>query len=184
MVEFDSRFPLRSDVVQKTLLQYDPVELAQDFRRIESLIDERGQLCVNSMRESADPLYENVGKVKSGGEPLCEVLNEPFRGLIFERILRDLGCLQARARIMKLGGRACYSFHWDTTPRYHVPIVTNKNAFLFFDGQMPVHLPADGGVYWLDTRRAHTALNCDSTPRFHFVIVDPTTEALAKGGYR
>lgn len=184
MVEFDPSFHLKSEILQKTFLHYDPGHLLSDLKKVESLFDHRNQICINSELNSPDPLFDNIGKVKNNKEPYCEVLNEPFKGLIFEQILKDLDCVTTRARIMKLQGRSCYSFHWDTTPRFHVPLETNKNSFLFFDNYPPFHLPADGSVYWLDTRMPHTALNCDLQPRYHLVIIDPTAMALPQGGYR
>lgn len=186
VVSTENLFP-PADVLKKVGWQYDPAEILNDFKKIEKLIDHRNQICVNSELNSEfsveGPLYYNIGPIKDG-EPCCENLNAPFKGLIFEKILRDLDCLTARTRIMRLSGRACYSFHWDTTPRFHLPILTNRNSFFYFDHHMPFHLPADGNVYWLDTRKPHTVFNCEMTPRYHLVIVDQKQDALKKGGYR
>jgi hypothetical protein len=60
------------------------------------------------------------------------------------------------------------SWHRDPEPRLHVPIHTNPGC-LFVVNHHCTHLPADGSVYFTDTRGYHTALNGGDTPRVHLV---------------
>ncbi|MEM7094633.1 MAG: aspartyl/asparaginyl beta-hydroxylase domain-containing protein [Actinomycetota bacterium] len=60
------------------------------------------------------------------------------------------------------------SWHRDPEPRIHVPIHTNPGC-LFIVNHHSTHLPADGSVYFTDTRGYHTALNGGDTPRVHLV---------------
>ncbi len=60
------------------------------------------------------------------------------------------------------------SWHRDPEPRIHVPIHTNPGC-LFVVNHHCTHLPADGSVYFTDTRAYHTALNGGDTPRVHLV---------------
>jgi len=60
------------------------------------------------------------------------------------------------------------SWHRDPEPRLHIPIHTNPGC-LFVVNHHCTHLPADGSVYFTDTRGYHTALNGGDTPRVHLV---------------
>ena len=62
----------------------------------------------------------------------------------------------------------CNSWHRDPEPRLHIPIVTNPGS-LFVVKHHVTHLPADGSVYFTDTRGYHTALNGGETRRVHIV---------------
>ena len=69
------------------------------------------------------------------------------------------------------------SWHRDPEPRLHVPIHTNPGC-LFVVNHHCTHLPADGSVYFTDTRGYHTALNGGDTPRVHLVAAvlgDPSS---------
>ena len=73
------------------------------------------------------------------------------------------------SRIMRLEARECYSWHQDTSPRIHFPLITNdKCLFILEDNvyQMPV-----GNAYYVDTRKKHTALNGNKKDfiRYHIV---------------
>lgn len=92
-----------------------------------------------------------------------------------------------RMRLMRLQHKGCLSFHEDFCVRYHIPIVTNPRAFFFMNesGQFPIptddirlgalqayHLPADGGVFRVDTTRDHTVYNGGREERIHLVMSD------------
>ena len=62
----------------------------------------------------------------------------------------------------------CNSWHRDPEPRLQIPIVTNPGP-LFVVNHHVTHLPADGSVYFTDTRGYHTALNGGETRRVHIV---------------
>lgn len=57
-----------------------------------------------------------------------------------------------------------YKMHIDThtTIKYHLPVIENKYSFMFSDDESGVqvtHLPADGRLWRLDTRKLHNAVN-------------------------
>lgn len=57
--------------------------------------------------------------------------------------------------------------------RLHIPIITNENAFMCVktkDGTQKIHMPADGGVYFLNTGMTHWAENNGNEGRIHLVI--------------
>jgi len=66
--------------------------------------------------------------------------------------------LMYRSRVMKMKEKTCYSYHYDSTKRIHIPLITNWKCFLLI-GDKSYHLPADGSVYLVDTTGYHTALN-------------------------
>lgn len=65
-----------------------------------------------------------------------------------------------RTRVMKMVKGTCYSYHIDLTPRLHIPLNSNERCMFIIDGNT-FHLPADGSIYWVDTRLMHTALNAN-----------------------
>jgi hypothetical protein len=82
-----------------------------------------------------------------------------------------------RVRILKLDSRASLSYHRDPEPRLHVPIITGPGALMIVEKQA-YHMKADGGVYYVDTTKYHTALNGSNQPRVHLVatILDENKE--------
>ena len=82
-----------------------------------------------------------------------------------------------RVRILKLDSRTSLSYHRDPEARLHIPIITNPGALMVV-GKEAHHLEADGGVYYVDTTKYHTALNGGNEPRIHLVatILDDNKE--------
>jgi hypothetical protein len=89
-----------------------------------------------------------------------------------------------RMRLMKLKPKDCLSFHEDFYMRFHIPIITNDRSFFFVNETNEVpwpvdglripsicayHLPADGSMYKVDTKRHHTVYNGGRTNRVHLV---------------
>lgn len=96
-------------------------------------------------------------------------LNPLLRGTIFEEIIQEYKLV--RTRFMWVNGMSCYSIHRDLTPRIHVPIITNPECYFVMkqENQATIdHLPA-GKVYWTDTRKYHTFMNCSLEPRLHLI---------------
>ncbi len=63
-----------------------------------------------------------------------------------------------RVRLLGKDPYNCNSWHRDPEPRLHLPIIANPGS-LFVVNHHVTHLPADGSVYFTDTRSYHTALN-------------------------
>ncbi|MGE0632406.1 MAG: hypothetical protein AB7O96_08365 [Pseudobdellovibrionaceae bacterium] len=174
---------MQNSFFRKLDTKFELSELEKGLKIALPLFDHRNQVCVNSEPGVENPLYYNLGGIKGIGEPVCSEINPQFKDTVFEKILNCLDCKSARARVMRLGGRSCYSMHWDTTPRFHIALQTHPTSYLFFHDHIPFHLPKDGHIYWVDTRKPHSAINCGTEPRYHFVVVDPFSEGLPKGGY-
>jgi hypothetical protein len=107
----------------------------------------------------------STGKQNGSEKSYCE-LNPLFAGTIFEEIINKYKLI--RTRFMWMGPNSCYSMHRDTSPRIHVPIITNDDCYLVFKQGIIQHMEV-GSVYWADTREIHTAMNCSSIPRLHLV---------------
>jgi len=82
-----------------------------------------------------------------------------------------------RVRILKLDNRTSLSYHRDPEARLHIPIITNPGALMIVEKEVH-HMEADGGVYYVDTTKYHTALNGGEEPRVHLVatILDDNKE--------
>lgn len=96
--------------------------------------------------------------------------NPKFKGTYFEHVHEELSKRFpiGRTRILSKGLYNCNSWHRDPEPRLHIPLITNPGS-LFVVNHHVTHLPADGSVYFTDTRGYHTALNGGETRRVHIV---------------
>ena len=96
--------------------------------------------------------------------------NPKFKGTYFEEVIDELKKRFpiGRTRVLSKGLYNCNSWHRDPEPRLHIPITTNPGS-LFIVNHHVTHLPADGSVYFTDTRGYHTALNGGDTHRVHIV---------------
>ena len=96
--------------------------------------------------------------------------NPQFAGTYFEHVHAELAHRFpiGRMRGLSKGLYNCNSRHRDPEPRLHIPIVTNPGS-LFVVNHHVTHLPADGSVYFTDTRGYHTAMNGGETRRVHIV---------------
>jgi hypothetical protein len=109
-----------------------------------------------------------VGK-NQGMELSYNQLNPFFKDTIFEKLISDYK--MTRTRFMWINRMSCYSIHKDSTPRVHIPLITNPECyFVFKNGESAklTHMEA-GNVYWADTRQDHTFMNCSEMDRLHLV---------------
>lgn len=75
-----------------------------------------------------------------------------------------------RTRIMVMRPKTAYSVHFDSSPRIHLPVTTNKHCFFIFkDPAELIHMPADGSSYAVDTRETHSFMNGGDDIRIHIV---------------
>ena len=99
------------------------------------------------------------------------VLCDQFKGTVFETIYDMLTqrYVLGRVRLMKSEPHTCLSWHNDTTPRLHYPILTYPGCLMVIDDEV-IHLKY--GKWWLtETRKKHTALNGSRYSRIHLVAV-------------
>ena len=95
---------------------------------------------------------------------------EKYKGTYFEEIYNTLSkkYIIGRFRLLLLEPRTSLSWHRDPEPRLHIPILTNPGAHLVIDNRLK-HLPADGNVWFTDTRKYHTVFNGGEENRIHLV---------------
>lgn len=118
-------------------------------------------------KDAEDPWDSSVGKSK-GDELSYTNLNTFFKETIFEEVINKYNLI--RTRLMWVSPMTCYSMHTDSTPRIHIPIITNPECYFVFKNGTIQHMPA-GLVYWADTTQYHTFMNCSNMPRLHLVGV-------------
>lgn len=117
-----------------------------------------------------DDRYTEEAREDLIGEAQFSEFNPKFAGTYFEQVHRELAKRFpiGRVRVLSKGLYNCNSWHRDPEPRLHIPVVTNPGS-LFVVNHHVTHLPADGSVYFTDTRGYHTALNGGDTNRVHIV---------------
>lgn len=129
----------------------------------------------------------SVGKIHNLTHPerYYSTINSSLIGTYLESLLKRYPDYY-RWRLLRLDSRSCYSIHSDRNAgnkvnvRLHIPVVTNKNAFLCFYNEYPVtgefnnvkyeHLLA-GSSYRVNTTGLHTAINHGTEYRYHIVGV-------------
>ena len=121
-----------------------------------------------------DDSYEEVQREESVDEFAFTEFVPTFDDLYFKTVWQTLSQLApiGRTRVLSKGLYNCNSWHRDPEPRLHVPIITNPGS-LFVVNHHVTHLPADGSVYFTDTRGYHTALNGGESQRVHLVAALP-----------
>jgi hypothetical protein len=134
----------------------------------------RKQASLQYAKKSENLWADGTGKL-AGTERQYNNLNPLLLGTIFEDIISEYKLV--RTRFMWVNGMSCYSIHRDVSPRIHVPIITNPECyFVIKQGSEGLieHLSA-GKVYWTDTRKHHTFMNCSLEPRLHLIGVPTNT---------
>jgi len=93
-------------------------------------------------------------------------INSHFKDTIFEEIIIKYNMI--RTRLIWVKPFSCYSFHMDNEPRLHIPLITNTQCFFVFK-EIPIYHMATGNLYWTNTTKAHTFINCSNQPRLHLI---------------
>ena len=114
--------------------------------------------------------YEEQPREELVDEAAFTEFDPRFAGTYFEHVFTELSArfTIGRVRVLSKGLYNCNSWHRDPEPRLHIPIISNPGS-LFVVNHFVTHLPADGSVYFTDTRGYHTALNGGEQRRVHLV---------------
>jgi len=118
-------------------------------------------------KDLEDPWASSVG-TRNGDELTYTNLNPFFKDTIFEQLINQYKL--KRTRLMWTGPMTCYSMHKDSTPRIHIPMITNPECYFVFKEGIIQHMPT-GSVYWTNTVNLHTFMNCSDKPRLHLIGV-------------
>ena len=145
-------------------MQYD---LEQIKHELNELPDYDKQIYLQGTHKAMDPINPTVGD-----NYLTADANEnDYATLLFDlpyvnSIINEHNL--TRTRVMKMARKTCYYWHNDHTQRLHIPVITNPHCFLVFEDG-PVHLPATGKAYIIDTTKYHSAMNASKEDRIHIV---------------
>ena len=97
-------------------------------------------------------------------------IHPELKDTVFDELIHSINYKVFRLRIMRMLPNTSYSIHKDPLFRIHIPITTNdKCAFLFPENDYMKHMPADGSIYWTNTKLTHTFVNWSNEPRIHIV---------------
>ena len=136
------------------------------------------QTCIQrSNKDDVNPYTDGTGSIY-GNNPVKDrilmiqsdyiILNDIYEDTVFADVIRDMH--GERSRIMHMQPHTTYSVHKDKSPRYHLALITNPNAYFIFPTLNEiVHIPADGYVYEVDTTILHSFVNC-GPDRMHLVM--------------
>ena len=170
--------------VVPTIHKYDVERVLLEWDRIQSDIvwcnseDGSSQSCLQYDPNANEDMWTGgCGSFKntSKEESNYDIIVPLYRGTIFEEIISDLNGV--RARFMKKRKHTTYSLHKDKSNRYHVALITNPHAYMFFPNapngglrdSKTFSIPSDGVVYETRTTSLHTVFNCGED-RTHLVI--------------
>ena len=164
------------DIQQAVIKIIAPIEVLlvlEEFKKLENDIkwhDAGGKKQTGlQYYQDEDPWISATGRARSGIlETDWAQLNPFFKDSIFEQLIIKYKLL--RTRLMWLSPNTVYSMHSDTTPRVHIPLITNPDCYFVFQRGIVRHLGL-GYVYWVDTTKKHTFMNCSNHPRLHLVGV-------------
>ena len=165
----------RSYDLDKCLVEWEYIQLRLGKALWKDAPGFKGQTCLQHSNKSDDDSYTDgatgAGEFRENATKAAldyTMLNEIYEGTVFSDMIRDVNGVRARILIRKKN--TTYSVHQDKTPRYHLALITNPNAYFIFPTLNEiVHIPADGYVYEVDTTILHSFVNC-GPDRTHLVI--------------
>ena len=154
----------------KKIKKIDHIGILDAFNTINNNIkwtgyDHKGSQSGLQYRLGEDMWCSAVGKSQIK-ETYFDLLNPIFKKTIFESIITEYNLY--RTRFIWSNPFSCYSMHVDTTPRIHIPIISNPNCYFLFKDSPPEYLEP-GYVYWIDTTKFHTFVNCSEFKRLHLI---------------
>lgn len=127
-----------------------------------------------------DDSYAEVPREEAVDEFAFSEFVPAFADTYFKTVWQTLSAIApiGRMRVLSKGLYNCNSWHRDPEPRLHIPVISNPGS-LFVVNHHVTHLPADGSVYFTDTRGYHTALNGGEAHRVHIVAALPLRAAIS-----
>ena len=184
-------------MISKLDIEIDVERLVSDFTELnleKLLFDNKRQYCIQKRVDTSDRLEYLEGSQSlefdwEGYDPkihktpklrvpflkqeqfseTCTMYKGTYLGELTEYFKSTYDA--CRGRFMMLDWKTCLTYHWDKSPRLHVPIVTNNNCFMVIEDEV-IRLPL-GGAYIVDTRLKHTAINASKENRTHLVFCLP-----------
>lgn len=112
-----------------------------------------------------DPYLSATGRARFSDKEFYK-LNSFYSNTIIEELIKQHKLY--RTRWMWVNPFSCYSIHNDYSPRIHIPIITNSQCLFLFPPDQTFHLKTNM-VYYVDTTKKHTFINCSEQPRLHLI---------------
>jgi Aspartyl/Asparaginyl beta-hydroxylase len=129
------------------------------------------QIICQGLEENANDWHTGVGRIDELGdvnEEHYSYLHTDLQGSNLEKLINHFGCF--RTRIMTMSPKSCYNVHRDSTPRLHLPIITNFQCWVVWPEDNSCHRMTAGDIYWADTTRPHTFMLASDEWRIHLVM--------------
>ena len=129
----------------------------------------------NSIRGVYWTIADESGKEVTRDVPIDESkyteLVPEFENTYFNEVYKTLSkkFKLGRVRLLLKEPRSTLSWHKDPEPRLHIPIITNLGCSMVIEN-VAKHLPADGGVWFINQGWKHSAWNLGQTDRIHLIV--------------
>ena len=141
------------------------IDIDKILEEMKVLPDYDEQISLQGVKDNKDP-FMGIGKVLELKYKEKEFIYPIFDMPYINSIIKEHNLY--RVRIMKLKSKRCYTYHYDLSKRFHIPLITNDKCFFIVDKKV-IQFPADGNYYILDTTKMHTAINASKEDRIHLV---------------
>lgn len=140
---------------------------------VEWILDECRPLIDDSLQQRM--LQGIEGKNDQYGTGRITQYEEPESAFTFplhdipytNKTLESLGMY--RSRLMILNKPMVYSWHYDPSPRIHIPLISNHETNFMVVEDTVIRMPVDDRAIWVDTTRLHTYVNTSGEVRVHIV---------------
>lgn len=108
-----------------------------------------------------------TGRITSYEEPETE-FNNPLHDIPYTNsIIKTLGMY--RSRLMIMNDKMVYSWHYDPSPRIHIPLISNHETNFMVIEDTVIRMPVKDRAVWVDTTKMHTYVNTSDELRVHIV---------------
>jgi hypothetical protein len=157
-------------MIVKTISKFDNFETLK-LKTIELLDKLQIDQISLQVKKNDNSWNESTGWLDSVIDEISfNTIHPELKDTVFDELIQSINYKVVRLRIMRMLPNTSYSIHKDPLFRIHIPIVTNdKCAFLFPENDYMKHMPADGSIYWTNTKLTHTFVNWSNKPRIHIV---------------
>ena len=133
----------------------------------------------DSTDPNSKPKVRDVILQEEDFSEVCDYLKGTYTEEVINTIFKEYGAV--RGRYMMMNWKSCLTYHYDETPRIHLPLVTNDGCFMIIDDKTEkLH---ESTAYLVDTTKRHTALNAGEHLRFHMVFCLPPKDGSTKKSY-
>ena len=133
---------------------------------------EKNQIICQTLQENCEDWYTGIGKIEEldeKEEKKYNFINPVIKNTEISRLIEKYKGF--RARIMIMNPKSCYSIHRDPTPRIHIPITSDPlQSWMVWPLDNECHRMPIGMVYWADTTKKHTFINCSEKIRIHLIM--------------